>query len=138
MPNKFVWKGRQVSDGVRRAVEKGMRDWGDEVTDQAKARAHVITGTLQRSLHTAPGGYDGSGDESVARGQAIGSGGIGGLAGVPNWDGETAVIDVGSWVSYAIHEMRRGGAHDFLSDVVGTSQYLFEGKLASAMRREGF
>ena len=128
---RLEWHGEKIRGKGRRAVERAMQAWGAQVVADAKNDVHRLTGTLSRTLHTASRSYKPSSDQAEEGGGAVATGDL------PEWEGDNAFIVAGSWISYAIHELRRGGAHDFLSRAVNRANGRFKGLLQQAFGSEG-
>ena len=90
------WDGREIAARGRRATGRGLIGIGMAVSTEGKRNAHVISGTMRRSIHAAPHGHSGGNDEATAAGGTD----IPDTQ-IPSWQGNDPVIDVGSWVSYA-------------------------------------
>jgi len=103
---RFEWYGDDILGSCRRAAARGTIALAETVVSSAKDRVHRLTGTLSRSIHAAPDGYEGAGDQPQAEGGADLSGAS--YAELPTWVGEDqAVILVGSWIAYACVEESR-------------------------------
>ena len=106
------WDGREIAARGRRATGRGLIGIGMAVSTEGKRNAHVISGTMRRSIHAAPHGHSGGNDEATAAGGTD----IPDTQ-IPSWQGNDAVIDVGSWASYAcVEEVGRG--HAFMQPAV--------------------
>jgi hypothetical protein len=127
----FEWHGDNIEQRVLRAVGRSQVAWGEQVTSKMRSVVHRLTGTLSRSLHTAKAGYTGESDESTARAGAA----------VANQDPGTshgrAIVEAGSWISYALYEMRRGGSHDYVTDAVRSANGDYGETLKRAIMQEG-
>lgn len=135
MPRNFEyqWKGDEITQAVKMAVARAEVAWGVDVAMKAKARAHRLSGTLSRSLHAAPGNYDKDETKEAQQSELPIV-----VSGTPSWVSEyVATVAAGSWINYALYEMRRGGAHDFLTAPVTEAEGEFEGKLKQALAEEG-
>lgn len=96
----FKWEGTNVIERVKRAVERSEVAVAEVAVTEAKVVVHRITGTLSRSIHAAqPGTTDGASDEEAAFGGSDLTAAV-----VPVWEGDQALLEVGSWISYAINE----------------------------------
>lgn len=101
------WRGKQVSDAVKRNVARAFGEFGLRAERHAKRelrKGHgVETGTLRRSIHTAPPGYDWGGDS--------GSSEMGGRTVVGEIVGDRITLQLGSGLTYAlpVHQ----GHHSF-------------------------
>lgn len=109
MPANFSssWNGLNVIQHKDRAAARALIAIGTNVAIETKTVTHRISGTLARSVHAAPVGYDGKDDERVA----------GDKPGEQNQDmmlmfaeiqplklGGEHIIEVGSWLPYACAE----------------------------------
>ena len=133
----FVWNGEEIKDKVRRATGRACVAWAENVVSGSKQAAHRLTGTLSRSLHSAGRNYRGGSDERAARAGSLPAGGTGSGKSLPDWGGgDTAYIEAGSWISYAIYEYARGGSHDFLTAANEASNSRFPDMMRRAMAEE--
>ena len=128
---RLEWHGEKIEGKSRRAVGRAMNAWGAQVVAEAKNDVHRLTGTLSRTLHTAMRSYKASSDKAEEGGGAVATGDL------PEWEGDSAFLVAGSWVSYAIHELRRGGDHDFLTRAVNRANDRFKSSLQQAFGEEG-
>ncbi len=106
--SESIWLGNEQIVQAQRAAGRGLIAIGEHMSVIAKGHADVVTGTMRRSIHTAPAQYDGAGDEDQAK-QAD-------IPGTtrPTQQGTTQIIEVGSWVPYAcVEEVVRG--HQFMT-----------------------
>jgi hypothetical protein len=104
-----TWNGGDLVDRCKRAQGRAVVAIGELVAQEAKRLAHVYTGTMRRSIHVAPAGYQGYLDEAVARNSE--------LSGVTPEEVRDATVEVGSWVHYAeVEEVERG--HEFVAPAV--------------------
>ena len=110
----FDWEGHGISLQVKRAMGRGLIGIGMAVSTEGKRNAHVISGTMMRSIHTAPHGYSGGNDEASAASSDLGN--VSSVSDIGK-TGFDSVIDVGSWMSYAcVEEVGRG--HAFMQPAV--------------------
>lgn len=97
MSHTIVWLGVQVLDKKRQQAANAMGEVGLRVEAAAKRQLYkghgVITGTLRRSIHTAPPGYGWGGDG--------GGGEMGGQATPAKLVGDKLIVEVGSGLEYA-------------------------------------
>lgn len=60
------WRGKEISDAVKKNMAKALGEFGLIAEGHAKRQLQkghgVLTGTLRRSIHTAPPGYNWAGD----------------------------------------------------------------------------
>jgi hypothetical protein len=131
---EFKWNGPQLQVAMHTAIARAEVAWGVDVAMKAKAIAHRISGTMSRSMHCAPGDYD-TDDTAQAQGSEMAI-----IVGAtPRWLSEfVADVAAGSWVNYALFEMRRGGAHDFLTGPYNEAMGEYNGRLQQALREEGW
>ena len=133
----FSWLGDTVVKGkTRRAVSRALVSTAEAVAALMKRKAHRLSGTLSRSVHSAPFGYRGRSDYAAARLASLTTGGSEG----PNftvWQGEQGEVWVGSWIPYALFEARRGGAHDFITGPGVQGSQSFFRRLEQALKEEG-
>jgi hypothetical protein len=139
------WFGDELGLRVDRASARAIVGIAEAVAVETKRVTHVISGTLRRSVHAAPVGYDGSRDEEAAKrgdmmlgsselstlGSALGSATLATL-GV-----EGAVVEVGSWLPYACVEWvgrQHPGVTQGLESVRGPWADII---VAQAFREEG-
>lgn len=107
----FVWHGAIIALRVRRALGRGLIGIGEKTSVIAKGNAHVLTGNMRRSIHTAEMNYNGAGDEQASAGGDIPN------VQVPTNLGGDWVLEVGSWMPYAcVEECGRG--HRFVGPAV--------------------
>lgn len=105
------WHGQAIILRVRRALGRGLIGIGEKTSVLAKENAHVISGNMRRSIHTAPMNYLGAEDEELAK-----SGDIPNIE-VPTPVGGDWVLQVGSWMPYACVE-EAGRGHRFVGPAV--------------------
>lgn len=130
------WDGKKLTAKATRAQQRAILEIGDEVAREAKELAHVITGTLQRSIHTAPENYQGEDDfEAAYSGADLQDSNP---ATVYNIDLEpTGVgISVGSWVDYAIIEEEARG-HEFIQPAVEAVRHRADAVMVKHWKMEG-
>jgi len=107
---------------------RGLVGIGEAVSTEGKRNAHVISGTLRRSIHSAPAGYTGGNDEDAAAGGSDIPN-----ARTPSWEGVNAALEVGSWVAYAcVEEVGRG--HAFMAPAIAA----VGGARATALMQRAF
>ena len=130
----------EIQDKVNRASGRAIVGIGVAVAIETKLVTHVISGTLRRSVHAAPEGYEvefgryGAGDEEMAQ-----QGDLMMIYGPPSPTPTPfgPVIEVGSWLPYACAEwVGRGhpGVTQGLEMVRGRRADLI---VAQAFREEG-
>ena len=106
MPGGLVsssWHGPLLEAKMDRAVGRAAVAIGENVTVEGKRLAPVLTGTLRRSIHSAPVGYGGGGDEGEAAG-----GDLGNTQDATRVGPLVAAVEAGSWIAYAcVVETRR-------------------------------
>lgn len=134
---RFRWNGPAVLAEVHRRTEDGLKAIAEDVASNAKEIVHVVTGTLQRSIHVATPGAGHAGDENAAASGVDLQRMLGGQAKAKR-SGGGATIEVGSWISYAAVEEAliggsRGGNHAYLRPAVDRAR-----SAAQAKFREGF
>jgi hypothetical protein len=101
------WRGKEVTDEVKRNVARALGEFGLRAEGHSKRelrKGHgVLTGTLRRSIHTAQPGYDWGGDS--------GSSEMGGKTVEGAVGGEKVTLELGSGLTYAmaVHQ----GHHSF-------------------------
>jgi hypothetical protein len=130
---KFTWEGEQITVKVRRAIGRGSVALAETIVSEAKQRVHRLTGTLSRSIHSAPDAYMGEGDhESAKAGEELGGALVTSL---PTWVSPgQAVILVGSWIPYACVEESR---HPYMAPAVEAALGRAADIFAQAFREEG-
>lgn len=101
MPMARSWYGESFRGRVHRACGRAVVTVGTHVAVEAKRVTHVQWGTLRRSIHVAPTGYDGAGDERAAQGRDLLSSANPETA---THTSEGAAVEVGSWLPYACAE----------------------------------
>lgn len=112
---------------AQRAMGRGLIGIAERVVVDGKRNAHVITGTLRRSIHAAPVNYNGSGDEGAAQSGDIAN----------TDDGElTKALEVGSWVPYACVE-ETGRGHQFMTPAVSMARTYADDVMIMAFKQEG-
>ena len=122
--NLKKWNGAEIYELTRDGNERGLIAMGELVANEAVTNVHVITGTLQRSIHVATPGAGHSGDEAVAGGGDL-RGAIGKVK--AKRTGSRLTIEVGSWISYAAKEEAliggaRGGRHAYMKPALETTK----------------
>ena len=95
------WNGPDILRRTNRAAGRGIIGFGVLVSRETKILTHKMSGTLARSVHAAPVGYElAEADESQAeRGQDLGM-----IVPPPTHTPAGPAVEVGSWVSYACVE----------------------------------
>lgn len=86
---------------VNRATGRAVVAIAENVAVETKRQTHVITGTLRRSIHAAPVGYDGSSDEGNAK---TGDLMLMERSPQPEHTPFGPAVEVGSWLPYACVE----------------------------------
>ena len=115
---------------MRRAAGRSIVAIAEHVAADGTRNAHVVTGTLRRSIHAAEVGYDGGGDEETARTAKIGN------VSQASYEGHGASVEVGSWLPYAcVEEVGRG--HQFITPAVEASRGYADGVVLQAVKAEG-
>jgi hypothetical protein len=112
--------------------------WAETIVASAKENAHVVTGTLRRSIHAAPAEYTGENDFDFAR-HDIDLFDMQGDATMelPTWESESiATVLVGSWIPYAIYEEVRPG-HEYLQPAYEASLDAVADIFRQAFEEEG-
>lgn len=109
------WNGAIIALRVRRALGRGLIGIGEATSRLAKENAHVISGDLRRSIHTAEMFYSGAADEEAAKGGDIPN------IQVPTPVDSDWVLEVGSWLPYACVE-ESGRGHRFVGPAVEQMQ----------------
>lgn len=110
---KHEWHGDEIQARAERADGRALVGISEGIAADGKRYADVISGTMRRSIHSAPINYIGAGDEDAAAAADLPNAGF--------WDvvvdPEGSVLEVGSWVSYAcVEEVGRG--HQFMTPAV--------------------
>jgi hypothetical protein len=131
------WNGMTILDKKNRATARGLIGFGLQVAVETKTVTHKISGTLARSVHCAPVGYDGEmeGDEGVAESSDMLMTGAE-VSSIRRLPALGAVIEVGSWIPYACAEwIGRGhpGVTQGLELATPSANKIF----AQAFREEG-
>ncbi len=136
MPMARRWNGLELHARMDRAHARAIIGIGMEVTRETKILTHRISGSLARSVHIAPVGYEGADDD-----QRQAEGGEDLAFAFAHTKAEEApyggrMIEVGSWMPYACVEwVGRGhpGITQGLENARGTAwEYI-----AQAYREEG-
>lgn len=103
MAVKLTWRGKEVTEAVKRNVAQAMGEFALRVEGNSKRqlrRGHgVLTGTLRRSIHTAQEGYKWGSDNVEP---ASGTPELGNRLNVATVDGKRISIQVGSGLVYAM------------------------------------
>jgi len=137
---KFEWRGNDIVAAVHRAAARGVVALGETIVSEAKQRVHRLTGTLSRSIHSAPDNYQGGSDYDDARDPEHGGSGRDLAAGavigeLPTWVTESqAVVLVGSWIPYACVEE---GRHPYMQPAIEAAMGRALGVFQQAFREEG-
>jgi hypothetical protein len=95
-----VWHGGRIAAAGARAAGRGIVGITEAVVVETKRVTHVQFGTLRRSVHGAPVGYDGSSDEVGAATTDL----AGLIKAVPTPTAVGLSTEVGSWLPYACAE----------------------------------
>lgn len=131
------WHGKSLSLKASRAQARAILEIGDEAAHEAKQLAHILSGTMMRSIHTAPENYTGEADyEIAATGVDLQDANP---ATVYNIDLEAASgigISFGSWVDYAIIEEEVRG-HEFIEPAVFAVRARSNGIMIKHFKIEG-
>lgn len=128
----FEWHGDDIQDRMKRATGRAVVAIGENISMEAKQIVHVVTGTLRRSIHTAPRYYGGGSDESAAATADLSNVGVEGVS----FEGAAALIEVGSWLSYAsVEEVNRG--HTYIEPAVELVRSRANQIFEQAVREEG-
>ena len=107
------WHGDEIARRAERADGRAVVAIAENIAADGKRYAHVISGTLMRSIHSAPLNYIGAADEEAAATTDLGNAGFMDVL----FDPRGAALEVGSWVSYAcVEEVGRG--HAFMTPAV--------------------
>lgn len=125
----FSWLGTDVQKRAERALARGILVTATVAARQAKETVHVITGTLQRSIHIAAVDHAGLDDESTAH------------AGIDLMDSTAITSDdkqlelmMGSWISYAMNEEL---LHPYLQPAIQMVTPIAKGFFVAAFADEG-
>lgn len=126
MATKLTWRGKEVTEQVKRNLMAAMGEFALTVEGNAKKelkRGHgVLTGTLRRSIHTAQPGYSWSGDDVEPE---KGTPELGGKNFEAVVDGKRIAIQVGSGLRYALLVHQGHGSfagYHFLTNGLSKSQ----------------
>lgn len=96
MSGKLEWKGDKLLAAITEDLKVGMGFVGLKVQSEAQKQLYkghgVVTGTLRRSIHTAPPNFNWSGDQGGESGAVV----LGELV------GGRVVVSVGSGLEYAM------------------------------------
>lgn len=105
------WRGDDILTRMKRATGSGLIAIAENVVAEGKRNAHVISGTMKRSIHAAPAGYDGGDDEIRAVSSDLPS------VKTPSPHPVGWAVEAGSWMPYAcVEEVGRG--HQFMTPAV--------------------
>jgi len=113
---KLRWNGEAVVSEVTERMARAMAEIGLRVETESKRelrKGHgVLTGTLRRSIHSAPVGYNWQADDVMP---SVGTPERGGDVVTPKLQNKQMVVEVGSGLRYAmaVHQghHRFGGYH---------------------------
>lgn len=117
-----TWHGDELIARERRANGRAIIGMGEQTSAEMKGVAHVQSGDLKRSIHTAKVGSMGGINAEAATVRT----------GKTEW-----TLEVGSWLPYACVENNRGGTHRFADIGWELSEPNFDGTLQRAWREEG-
>ena len=124
-----------LEERVDRASARALIGIGTRIAIETKLVTHVVTGTLERSVHVAPRFYDDEdGDLKMAQNGADlvdMSGALHPTKTSGGWE-----IEVGSWLPYACVEWV-GRAHPGITQGLEASRPLFGPIVMQAFREEG-
>lgn len=130
--SEFEWNGGAVTAAVATAMGRATVAIAENVVVEAKQFAHVISGDLRRSIHSAAPGTDHEGDSFLAL-----------FRDIPNATEEDvvrvdgkAVLEVGSWLPYACVE-ETGRGHRFIEPAVELVNTRARDIVAQVMHEEG-
>lgn len=123
------WHGDDIVERAGRAAGRAVIGIGEQVVADAKSNAHVVTGTLRRSIHLAPVGYGGD-DESTARAVTIPN------IGEATEQGDSHLVEAGSWLPYACVE-ETGRGHQFITPAVENVRGIAPALIRQAFAEEG-
>lgn len=96
----YRWRGDEVQARFNRAAARGLIAIAENVAVETKRVTHIQEGTLRRSVHAAPVGYNGAADEVTAK--TTDMQGLINLAAV--MASIAPALEVGSWLPYACAE----------------------------------
>jgi hypothetical protein len=128
------WNGDDLVVKSRRAAGRAIIGIGMQVSVETKRLTHVVEGTLRRSIHAAPAGYDGADDEVRAESADLMSGGNMPEA---SYRAEGAVIEVGSWLPYACVEWIGRGHPGITQGLESVRGSMADSIVRAAYRQEG-
>lgn len=133
---KVEWHGDEIMTKARRATGRGIISIGEQIVSEAKQIVHVQSGTLRRSLHTAPADEMHFADEDEARIRDLNEQ-------VLEWhqimsdDQLMAVIEAGSWLPYACVE-ECGRQHHYVLPAYDMIYPTMSVTMRAAFAAEGF
>lgn len=131
MPGTYTlkWNGNEIVARARRALGRGLVGTGMEIVREAKINAHVISGTMRRSVHLAPADYA-TDDLNEAETSDVSN------IITPTARGNDWVVAAGSWVPYAcVEEVGRG--HQFITPALDVGRGKAFRIFQQAFREEG-
>ena len=117
-----TWHGDEIEARANRANGRAIISMGERTAAAMQSVAHVVSGDLKRTIHTARPdtlGVIGADEETVR-------------TGTHDWQ-----LEVGSWLPYACVENNRGGAHRFADIGWEMTRDTFNEALVAAWREEG-
>ncbi len=126
-----TWYGPEIAARANRAAGRAIVAIGENVAAETKQVTHVISSTLQKSVHAAPQHYDGHGDQARAETTD--------LAGHPFTATDTPTgptVEVGSWIAYAWTEWITRG-HPGVSQGLDLARSSADGIVIAAFKAEG-
>lgn len=107
------WHGDKIERHMKRAIDRACVGIATSVATDGKRNVHVITGTLRRSIHSAPVKYMGLDDHERAMVSEIPNATTADVTG----GADHSKLEVGSWLPYAcVEEVGRG--HRFMQPAV--------------------
>ena len=126
-----TWGGDEIELRSQRAAGRAVVAIAVNAASETKRLTHRFSGTLARSTHAAPVGYEGSGDERVARGADMND--------IPHatHTAEGPAVEVGSWLPYACVEWVGRGHPGVTQGVEATRGARVDAIVAAAFRAEG-
>lgn len=132
--SKSKWDGMSVMERFERATARAAVSIGMHVAVETKRVTHVVEGTLRRSVHAAPAGYDGAGDELVAQATDMHN-----MASPPQATitPTEALVEVGSWLPYACVEWIGRGHPGITQGMEMTRGVTCDRIVRAALRQEG-
>lgn len=134
MPMARTWHGMTIQDKSNRACARALIGIGMETSRATKLVTHRISGTLARSVHAAPVGYEGAEEDAT---EATGSDLMMQHAGtIPTIHPLGRAIEVGSWLPYACAEWI-GRGHPGITQGLENARTKANVIIAQAFREEG-